>query len=143
MTQHNAHLEKEVEALRVKDEREPSADPPSAAGAELALLRAQERLLETEAQLLAQTRTINDLQASIVRHEAREVASRRLVEDARERANAVVAATRETRLALRQAIEERNMSDHVVHEYADLVKSLEAKKSRASLSSVTSISKAD
>lgn len=83
--------------------------------------------MATEAQLLAQNRSIADLRAANSRLEHNNTASQRLLDDARRKEAATKEAQREIRLALRQALEERNMSDHVVHEYADLVKSLEAK----------------
>lgn len=142
VSQHNAHLEREVETLRIKSERHPSVDISSAQAAELTLQRVQEQLAATESQLLSQNRTIADLRASNSRLEHNESASRQLVEEARRREAAASSSEREVQLALRQAIEERNMSDYVVYEYADLVKSLEAKsnaKARASLSATSTL----
>jgi len=109
----------------------------SARATELALERVKEQLSATQAQVLAQNGTIAELKTAYSRlgHYNNELQF--IAEGSRRREAAASAAQRETQIALRQAVEERNMSDHVVHEYADLVKSIDAKnsaKSRPSLS---------
>lgn len=137
MSQHNAYLENELETLRLRSEQTPLVDTLSTHAAELSLERIKEQLSATQAQVLAQNRTIADLKTANSRLEHHNNEMKLVVEDSRRREAAANASQRETQLALRQAVEERNMSDHVVREYADLVKSIDAKsfaRSRSSLS---------
>lgn len=73
-----------------------------------------------------------DLRATVAGLEFDAIVNRKAVEDAHKREVEARNGERDTQLALRQAVEERNMSDHVVFEYADLVKSMEGRSSVSS-----------
>jgi len=87
--------------------------------------------------VLAQNGTIAELKTAYSRLEHYSNELKSIAEGSRRREAAASVAQRETQIALRQAVEERNMSDHVVHEYADLVKSIDAKNSAKSRSSLS------
>lgn len=115
----------------------------SSRATELTLARVEEQLSATQAQVLAQRKTIADLTTANSRLEHYNNELKLVVEESRRRESATIISQRETQFALRQAIEERNMSDHVVHEYANLVKSLDAKSSSKSRSSLSTIPPSD
>jgi predicted nucleic acid-binding Zn-ribbon protein len=145
IAQQNAYLEKEVENLRIIGDSERDAQSSRNGGTSsrhvseltLALRRAQKRLTATEDLLLSRTKETADIRALNAQLEFRAIVEHKSLEEARQEAAAAKAAERDAQLALRQAIEERNMSDVVVHEYADLVKCLEGRTNASSTQNST------
>ena len=127
----NDVLRKEIAVLRAHPhpDASPDAHPavPQVKQLSLSLRQLSDKLSLTEEALLARTTDLAHAlskakRAMLAADSAHEIAMR-----IRRRHEADMAREREVRLKLRTATEQINMSDLVVKEYADLVRSLEAK----------------
>ncbi|KAI0957902.1 hypothetical protein AcW1_006144 [Taiwanofungus camphoratus] len=134
----NAHLKEEVAVLRTTPDITPSSASHQVQELTLALRRLSDKLSSTEQALLARTNELVHAQSDLskARHEVESA------HDLTARAHAQVedgkAKARVLEQKLRTAEEERKLADLVVQEYADLVRTLEGRPRKSSVSSLAS-----
>lgn len=127
-------MKEEVDILRANPDITPTTAALQIPELTLALRKLSDKLTNTEQSLLSRTTELLSVQNALrqSRHDSDSIRS--LLEQARAREDAYRVRERELEKRVRAAEEERRMSDLVVQEYADLVRSLDG-RSKVSSSS--------
>lgn len=133
----NLRLKDEVATLRASPDTTPSTAALQIPELTLALRKLSDKLTHTEQSLLSRTNELLQAQSALRQagHAADSIHS--LLSQTRSKEDTYRVRERELEKRLRAAEEERRMSDLVVQEYADLVRSLEGRSKNSSRSSLT------
>lgn len=121
----NAKLREELETLRANPDSTPHPTSLQVPELTLALRKLSDKLTATEETLLARTAELLHTRETLSQAHHDSSAARELVKQARAQEEAARERGRQMALKAKAAEEERKMTDFVVQEYADLVRSLQ------------------
>ncbi|OBZ65721.1 hypothetical protein A0H81_14230 [Grifola frondosa] len=141
----NSRLQEEVAVLRASPDSTPHPGSFQVPELTLALRRLSDKLTLVEEALLTRTNEATVARSDLTKAQHETEAAHALAAEARAQEEEGKTRERELQKRARFAEEERKMADLVVHEYADLVRTLEgrSKSTSSSSSSVTSEEKMD
>ena len=121
----NTKLREELETLRANPDSTPHPASLQVPELTLALRKLSDKLTATEETLLARTAELLHTRETLSQAHHDSSAARELVKQARAQEEAAKERERQMTLKAKAAEEERKMTDFVVQEYADLVRSLQ------------------
>ena len=132
MQHENARLREEIEALRAHPDTTPHPTALQVPELTLALRKLSDKFTLTEETLLRRTTELAHVRSDLANAQSNAEAAHALIVQAHTQVEQGHVRERELERKVRAAQEERRLADLVVQEYADLVRTLEGRKSKSS-----------